>query len=1013
MTEDSSNAAHRSTPLGVDPHFYREYQDRIIGVDDIDAWENIMAWINWIQAYIIYIANQDKREVKVGGHQSKAASMKEILMAAWNVMGPYDYAAAKPHSQSTDIAIQFGLGKLDPDVDIAQKIMERFRESEMPGLDDELLSKVKALPPRDGEIVMDLIAPLLSQTEKFKPSDLSIKGIPSYPNPRGPGRENIPMGSVGLGASNTVAMAVLHQYLTKHGYDVPRDRHFWALIGDAETDEGNSLEMLNAALEFEAYNVTHVVDYNRQSLDGNRGMFHYRELKRRYVGWNIIELRWGRKIEAEFRKPGGRLFRKLLEQLTVAEYQTFLGIGTTESGLRSFREELLTQLCLKLRGNTSDQTRLQDYLKGTSSEDLYRLFTDLGGHDLTLLSEAMVRAKATIDKPTMILAWTIAGHGLPDMPGRPKNHSQLLTKEQMDRLREETGIDPENPLALFDSGTKEARLLREMSARIDRHERANEIKIKSNSKPFELRLPTEFPDRFPLPDLQGWIPTQFGLNQQIEALMKIAETPEAELTPGERPWKLFADQFVVFSPDVMTSTLPGASRSIFGKPPSPDERRIIDRARAQYGLEFDVGLEQSWEGRHLQPGLAEMKAVNLAGVYAKSLNFTGIPLYALAVAYDMFLLRRPLDIWFYLQYWHSPVVGIGTPSGAGLAPEGGLHQSIMSLIIALMMPNTIAWEPAFVDELEFIFADIMKRRMSGENKDRIITYLRASTVPVYRRDLRIRLAQQKLYQERIRLNQGPEKPVASKTWEIIRRRWGQDVLRGGYRLVDFRGFSLEDRENYLKNVVKPARGPKKIYLDPGPYDVSGNVVNILASGPAVNEALKASDRLLQGGIFANVVVVTSPSLLVGRLGRLSNSVELGFNLEHDGKDYRQLRRLIPPEEREFTPIIGVADGSSLHLALAGSRLGVAAGTVDLGIEKNGLSVRSVEEIYQYHRLGWRNIVTEAIGLMRERDGETGSYFRYVRALERIEQSTASTPASESLDRELKWLKEESEPPSGQ
>ncbi len=88
-------------------------------------------------------------------------------------------------------------------------------------------------------------------------------------------------------------------------------------------------------------------------------------------------------------------------------------------------------------------------------------------------------------------------------------------------------------------------------------------------------------------------------------------------------------------------------------------------------------------------------------------------------------------------------------------------------------------------------------------------------------------------------------------------------------------------------------------------------------------------------------------------------------------------------------MIGVADGSSLHLALAGSRLGMGAGTVDLGIEKNGLSVRSVEEIYQYHRLDWRNIVPEAI--------------------EHIEQGSASTPASESLDRELEWLKGESTP----
>ena len=676
MSEDLSSVADHSMPPGIDPHLYQHYQDRIIGLDDIEAWEKIMKWINWIQAYIVYIANQDKREVKVGGHQSKAASMKEILMAAWNVMGPYDYAAAKPHSQSTDIAIQFGLGKLDPDVDIAQKIMGRFRESELPGLDDELLEKVKALPSGDGEIVMDLITPLLSQTDKFKPSDLSIKGIPSYPNPHGPGRESIPMGSVGLGASNTVAMAILHQYLARHGYDVPPDRHFWALIGDAETDEGNSLEMLNAALEFEAYNVTHVVDYNRQSLDGNRGMFHYEELKRRYVGWNIIELRWGRKIEAEFKKPGGRLFKSLLEQLTVAEYQTLLGIGTTETGLGSFREELLGQLCRKLGRSDSDQIRLQEFFKNIRSDDVYCLFTDLGGHDLTRLSEAMVRSKATMDKPTMILAWTIAGHGLPDMPGRPKNHSQLLTKAQMGRLREETGIDPKNPLALFDPDTKEARILREMSARIDDQERANEIKIKNNSEPFEKRVPKEFPERFPLPDLQGWIPTQFGLNQQIETLIRMAETPESELPSEQKPWKLFADQFVVFSPDVMTSTLPGAAKSVFGKPPSADERRIIDRAREKYGLEFDVGLEQSWEGRHLQPGLAEMKAVNLAGVYAKSLNFTGIPLYALAVAYDMFLLRRPLDIWFYLQYWHSPVVGVGTPSGQDwLQKEGYISPS--------------------------------------------------------------------------------------------------------------------------------------------------------------------------------------------------------------------------------------------------------------------------------------------------------------------------------------------------
>lgn len=53
MSETVSSHERQSEPAGIDPDIYRQHQDRIIGLDEIDAWENIMRWINWIQAYIV------------------------------------------------------------------------------------------------------------------------------------------------------------------------------------------------------------------------------------------------------------------------------------------------------------------------------------------------------------------------------------------------------------------------------------------------------------------------------------------------------------------------------------------------------------------------------------------------------------------------------------------------------------------------------------------------------------------------------------------------------------------------------------------------------------------------------------------------------------------------------------------------------------------------------------------------------------------------------------------------
>ena len=71
-------------------------------------------------------------------------------------------------------------------------------------------------------------------------------------------------------------------------------------------------------------------------------------------------------------------------------------------------------------------------------DGLRPLVPDLGGHDLADITRALAEARAERDRPTVIFAYTIKGYGLP-IAGRPQNHSALLSPDQIDALRAESG----------------------------------------------------------------------------------------------------------------------------------------------------------------------------------------------------------------------------------------------------------------------------------------------------------------------------------------------------------------------------------------------------------------------------------------------------------------------------------------------------------------------------------------------------------------------------------------------
>src|SRR3989304_6573495 len=173
-------------------------------------------------------------------------------------------------------------------------------------------------------------------------------------------------------------------------------------------------------------------------------------------------------------------------------------------------------------------------------------------------------------------------------------------------------------------------------------------------------------------------------------------------------------------------------------------------------------------------------------------------------------------------YGDAAVWFVGTSAGASAPGESGLHHGASSGMIGRITPNVVTWEPAFPLELNWILAEEFRRAIQGEDQGRRVRYVRTAATPVRQDTMLAELQSQSRFH--------------NMSDEAILQAIRPEVLGGGYRLLD-----RQDHEGYL----------------PG-----ANVVNLFATGVFVAEAVKASQRLLEEGVFANVIAVTSPPLLI-------------------------------------------------------------------------------------------------------------------------------------------------------
>ena len=432
--------------------------------------ESIQRRVLWLAIRQVDYANRDRPKkdgLKVGGHQTSSASVVTIMTALYfSFMRSGDLLSVKPHASPVFHALQYLLGNLDG----AQ--LKRLRD---------------------------------------------YHGLQAYPSrTKDPDGVDFSTGSVGLGAVAPNLAALAHTYLRSHNLgseEIPR--RFISVLGDAELDEGSVWEAIAEPAMSGVDDILWVVDLNRQSLDRVIPGIRVRCWREMFAanGWEVINAKYGGRLQSAFEEPNGELLRICIDELSNEAYQRLLRLSPSE--LREW-----------LPRKSQHQKELHRLLDRWDDQQLQDLFWNLGGHDIEAMEAALAKA-ADSRGPTIIFAYTLKGWRLPSV-GHPQNHSVLLSVEQMQSLREDLGISPDEEWARFAPETSEGMLCAQVAKQL-------QLNQTSQRSPSSWNIPVQLTSEY-----RGARSTQ----QTFGAILNTLSRECGEL----------AGRVVTMSPDVASST---------------------------------------------------------------------------------------------------------------------------------------------------------------------------------------------------------------------------------------------------------------------------------------------------------------------------------------------------------------------------------------------------------------------------------------------------------------------------
>ena len=537
----------------------------------------------------------------------------------------------------------------------------------------------------------------IEQLENFRRELKPGGGLSSYPHPwLMPDFWEYPTVSMGLSPLMAIYQARFNRYLENRGLKPATDAKVWAFLGDGETDEPESLGAITLAARERLDNLIFVVNCNLQRLDGpvrgNGQIIQELESAFRGARWNVIKVLWGSEWDPILERDTEGLLVKRMGEVVDGEYQKL--VVSSGDYVRQFF--------------FGSDPRLLKLVEPLPDEALRRL--RLGGHDPRKVYAAYKAAFEHKGGPTVILARTIKGYGLGEA-GEGKNVTHQQKKLNEDELRE---FRSRFGIPLSDSDISDVPFYRppddseEITYLKTRREALGgytpQRKIRSTPLVADHdELFREFHD--------GSDGREVSTTMAFVAMLrKMLKHPEI----GKLIVPIVPDEARTFGMESLFRTV-GIYSSVGQKYEPVDVNTLLYYKEAKDGQILEEGITEA----------GSMASFIAAGSAYASHGINTIPFF---IYYSMFGFQRVADfIWAAADMRTRGFLLGGTAGRTTLAGEGLQHQDGNSHVLALPVPNLLAYDPAYAYEISVIIQDGIRRMY--KDRENIFYYITVMNEP--------------------------------------------------------------------------------------------------------------------------------------------------------------------------------------------------------------------------------------------------------------------------------------------
>jgi pyruvate dehydrogenase E1 component len=617
-----------------------EAQVRLPGDPEIE--HRIRSYVRWNAMAMVLRAN---KHTNVGGHIASFASAADLYDVGFNHFWhgateehPGDLVFFQGHSATGVYARAFMLGRL------TKEQLDNYRQ------------------------------------------EVDHRGISSYPHPwLMPDFWQFPTVSMGLGPLMAIYQARFMKYLQDRGLAETEGRKVWALMGDGEMDEPESMGAIGMASRENLDNLIFVINCNLQRLDGpvrgNGKIIQELESEFRGAGWNVIKVIWGTHWDPLLaRDKKGILMKRMMEAVD-GEYQTF------KSKDGAYVREYFF--------NTPE---LKALVADWSDDEIWHL--NRGGHDPYKIYAAYHAAVNHKGQPTVILAKTIKGYGM-GTSGEAQNitHQQKkMSHESLHRFRERFDIPvPEDeldeiPYINFAEGSPELTYMRERRMKLGGYVPQRRRKATTALAVPEL---SAF-ERFLKSTEDREISTTMAFVQILQVLVR-------DKVIGKHVVPIVPDESRTFGMEGMFRQLGIWNQQ--GQLYTPQDHDQL------------MFYKEDKHGQILQEGINEAGGMCDWIAAATSYSTHDVPMIPFYIFYSMFGFQRVGDLCWAAGDMRSRGFLLGGTAGrTTLNGEGLQHEDGHSQMLSATVPNCISYDPTFSYEVAVIIQDGL-RRMYAEQQD--------------------------------------------------------------------------------------------------------------------------------------------------------------------------------------------------------------------------------------------------------------------------------------------------------